>query len=1274
MKFTGSRELIFTVLIFCFWSFLGHGQCGPTANLGSDITFCTGNSITINAFDPACPAATYVWNTGPGTPTITTNPSVTITTSGTYYVTITNVLNTATDSITITVDQPPQVFLGVDQNICIGSSINLGLAYIPGNSYLWNTTDTTSTINVSQPGTYYLDVTNSCGTFSDTITIGHDSPPSMNLPGDTAICNDSTFVIQPNSFNGAITWSNASTDDSLVVSQSGTYYATASNSCGSVTDSITVTFNDGKSLDIGDTIATCPGSPVLLQSNLSSAALNNGTLLWSNNATTANTTVTGAGTYWVMYTNACDTIYDSVVVVNANVSLNVDLGPDTTFCDNAPLTLDPGVSGTSYLWSNNSTNRTINVINPGQYWVQVTNTCGTYSDTIQVGVVVAPRPGVPDTLRFCQGDSVTANAGPPPNANRSYQWKGGGTSNTKTFSQPGDYWVQRIEGCGIVSQQFTVIEDAPRNPVLASDTLNCVPAKLIFLDSGYFDTDSIYWSNGMTNVNSIVITDTGWYSVSIYNNCGVYVDSIYLEHQRPPVKPALEAYYCPGDSVRIGHLNPQPGVSYFWPASGDTSNFIYASQNGTYTLIASNICDTLTFDINVIELNQALFQNILGADTAACLGDSVIVNIGSFPADSVKWFNLTALPGDTVAYTRFARTLGNAGRVEVYNKCGIFYDTISVTRVRPVNVNLEDTAFCFGDSVFVDAYHPNATFYAWSNGDTTASTYAKFGGPLSVMLGNKCDTVLDTAYMNLRSALDQIDLGPDTVFCSGVLILDPGLTGANLSYTWQDNSTNPTYAVGVTGTYYVTVTDSCGSVSDTINVVITGNPRLILGTQVKYCSNNTLTLNAQNFGSKYLWNTGDTTQTLTIPAPGTYWVTIMNNCDTITDTVDVIIEYPFANYDLGSDTAICPGDSIQLFTGYPNDNTLWQDSSTAPYFTVTSPGTYYCTLSNSCQTVTDSIRVSFRNPPNLDLGPDTLFCSVGGSIDLHGPPGNYTYLWSNGSPDSTINVSQPGIYWLTITDFCGLSTTDSIQITTHDPVQLDLGRDTILCEGEGLLLQTGITDYDVYWENGSRNPNRVVSGSGTYVATVVNQCGIYKDSIQIEIIEDIEINPTHYQLCEGDTVVIDLSNEDLFDGGSTDGYQISWADGFPDSVRIITEEGFYELILRNRCNDYAKTFSVESALCECPVYIPNAFTPNADGKNERFEISTPCDLKNVNLIIFNRWGQKIYEAHTLKAPWDGTVFNEQAPGGIYTFRLTYEWEVFEQTFEEERVGTITLLR
>jgi gliding motility-associated-like protein len=1275
------RLTLLKILLYCFaFSSISipmlNGQCGPTVQLGADITFCLGNTITINATDPACPQATYMWNNGPGTPTITTSPTLQINTTGLYFVTITNGSSVAVDSIRVQVDQPPQLFLGVDHNICVGTTETLSVPFYSGTSYLWQNGDTSNAFLVTTPGTYFVTVTNSCGTFSDTVTIGNDQPSQVTLPADVLLCSltDSVYTIIPNSFNGQLTWpANFLATNSLTVNQSGFYAVFATNSCGTVSDSIRVTFNDGVKLNLPDTIATCPGTPVQLQTNLTVNVINNGSLLWSTNSTAPSINVNNAGTYWVEYTNACGTFRDSTIVVNSASALVVNLGPDTTICDNTNVTLTPDVIGTSYLWSNNRTTRSITTSNSGTYWVDVITSCGTFRDSIVVNTIPAIAPSVPDTLHFCAGGSVIAIAGPPPNAFRQYQWSGGGTNRNKGFNQPGNYWVRRIGSCGPIQKNFVVVKDEPRIPVLYLDTLDCVPALKIILDSGFVATDSVLWSTGDFNVQESKATDTGWYSVTIFNKCGVYTDSVYVDFRRPPAPPENPVYICPNDSVRIGKGTAEKETSYFWPATGDTTPFIYVNQPGSYSYTALNSCDTITFTVDVF-LQGGNYSTILGPDTSACLGDSVIFYVPKAGTDSIVWHNVRVLPGDTIAYTPFARAGPTAPRVDIYTTCGVFRDTVQVGRYRPFSYTLTDSSMCFGDSILMDATNSAIDNYLWSNGDTTASTYVKNGGFITLEASNGCYTVADSAFITLKSALNQINLGPDTIFCNGLLTLDPNLFGPNLSYMWQDGSTSPTYTVGITGNYYVTVSDSCGSVSDTINVIITGPPQLVLGTEVTYCSNSTFTLNAQNFGSKYLWSTGDTTQSLTVPSPGKYWVTIGNLCDTITDTVDVLIDYPINNYELGPDTLICPGDTLHLRTGYPEVTTIWQDASTDSIFDVVTPGKYYATLTNRCGTRFDTIDVGFVEPPVFQLEGNPVICSANDSIDLKAPSGSFTYLWNTNETDSIINVNQPGIYWVTLTNLCGLTYTDSVEVETDFPVSIALGPDTVLCEGEQLLLETGIQDYDVVWEDGSRNSSRTISGSGTYIATVTNRCGVFDDTLKVSLIEDLELEPEEFKLCDDDTLVIDLRDEDLFDGASIDGYQVYWRDGYPDSLRTITQSGDYELVFQNRCNDYFQIFTLRTGPCQCPIHIASAFTPNGDGRNDLFKLGAACDIESYELRILNRWGEQVFMSKNIDDSWDGTNNGVDTPSGVYTYRLYFVWRIFEQVFEEEKIGTVTVIR
>ena len=67
------------------------------------------------------------------------------------------------------------------------------------------------------------------------------------------------------------------------------------------------------------------------------------------------------------------------------------------------------------------------------------------------------------------------------------------------------------------------------------------------------------------------------------------------------------------------------------------------------------------------------------------------------------------------------------------------------------------------------------------------------------------------------------------------------------------------------------------------------------------------------------------------------------------------------------------------------------------------------------------------------------------------------------------------------------------------------------------------------------------------------------------------------------------------------------------------------------------TINIESILCDCDIYVPNSFTPNHDNLNDKFQPYSNCEFIDYNLMIFNRWGEKIYETTRTNISWDGTL-------------------------------------
>ena len=464
--------------------------------------------------------------------------------------------------------------------------------------------------------------------------------------------------------------------------------------------------------------------------------------------------------------------------------------------------------------------------------------------------------------------------------------------------------------------------------------------------------------------------------------------------------------------------------------------------------------------------------------------------------------------------------------------------------------------------------------------------------------------------------------------------------------------------------YYVTVSNACNSVKDSIDVLITGPPSLTLGNTVKFCEGNTLTLNAQNPGCTYLWNTGETTQIIDVTSGGKYWVTLYNECGTITDTVEAIVESPLFDLELGNDTIICEGENLVLDTKYPNATTKWQDGSSLQTFTVNQTGLYYVKISNTCGNWSDSIYVEVLGTPVFSLGSDTTICGIDGSLNLTGPQGYNQYLWSTGETTPEILVNQHGFYHLTVSNQC-FSYTDTIEVIPEYPLIVDLGPDTTLCSGESYQLNTNITSQPVHWTSGYTGMVREVTSSGTYIANVTNACGTFSDTVDVKFdmpIDDIYIDTT---ICANDTLKLNLTHIP---------HDILWDDGDTAKTKAFINEDVYGFTISNKCGDFPATLSVDLSNCQCPFYTANTFTPNGDNLNDQFVVKHSCDLTRYNIKIFNRWGEMVFESHDASIGWDGTKNGQPVPSGVYLYHIYYSWDVYQSDRYRKHSGEIVLLR
>lgn len=577
---------------------------------------------------------------------------------------------------------------------------------------------------------------------------------------------------------------------------------------------------------------------------------------------------------------------------------------------------------------------------------------------------------------------------------------------------------------------------------------------------------------------------------------------------------------CPGQSALLNATTAN--ATYLW-SNGATSPTISVTSAGTYSVtINVNGCT----DTDAVTVNYGVNPSVnLGPDVTFCAPQSLSLN-ATFPSSTYLWQNGSTSPTFTV-------TQSGTYTVAVTNSCGTATDNIVVNYITP-SVNLgPDLSLCPGQTSTLNATTIGAT-YLWSDNSTGPTLTVNQAGTYTVTTNVGGCTANDavTVVFGVNPA---VNLGPDTTFCSPqATLLDASFPNAN--FLWQDGTSNPTFLANQPGTYSVSVTNSCGTVSDAI-VINYAIPSVNLGPDFTICLGQSATLDATTSGANYLWSDNSTNATLTVTQAGSYSViATINGCssaDTVIVTTDAL---PTVN--LGPDLTLCSPQSATLDASFPNVNYLWQDNSTNAAFTATQTGSYHVALTNNCGTVSDTVQITINSTPSVDFGPDISICSDQ-SISLDATSPNADYMWQDNSTNATFTVTQTGTYSV-LTSNGNCSDTDTITITVIDSPTVNLGNDTTFCEGGSIILNATNANCVYLWQNNSSNASYLVNQTGTYSVSVSNSLGcVATDTINV-IVNPIPIvfAGNDVNLCQVNPISLNASGANSY----------SWNNGVQNGV------------------------------------------------------------------------------------------------------------------------------
>jgi len=235
--------------------------------------------------------------------------------------------------------------------------------------------------------------------------------------------------------------------------------------------------------------------------------------------------------------------------------------------------------------------------------------------------------------------------------------------------------------------------------------------------------------------------------------------------------------------------------------------------------------------------------------------------------------------------------------------------------------------------------------------------------------------------------------------------------------------------------------------------------------------------------------------------------------------------------------------------------------------------------------------------------------------------------------------------------------------------EIELGNDTILCVGDTLFWDVAderapFAQYE--WENGSTDPNRIITESGHYSVRVYGEGFELYDSIKVTYEELLQIDiGQDTLLCAGDSFTRRVQIV-------PDEYQIYWQDSIQSASFTLRGPGAYDIkVLGEACLLAHDTLTVLPANCSPTFVMSNIFTPNGDQINDRFLPVEIADITRPFIRVWDRWGRICYESADLFTGWDGTINGKPCTEGVYY------WQCQFQNLRGDRFikrGNVTLLR
>jgi len=991
-----------------------------------------------------------------------------------------------------------------------------------------------------------------------------------------------------------------------------------------------------------------------------------------------------------------------------------------------------GTAPYTYTWSSGSTAATANGLCAGLNQVTVDDVFGCQvTQTIilnNINGITSDIITITNEQCFasCNGAAtVVAVGGTLP---ISYNWLSPAVSSNSIVTGlcgGSNYFLQMTDANGCIRNASVSINSAIQltlTPTTIAPSCGFSNGTLNIAPSGGMPSYFYNWLPSGITTSSLTNIGVGSYTVIVTDNSPCSQTQVFnVSNTTGPLVSTLQSNIacfnaCTGSITALGTSTALP-VNYLW-SNGSTSPSVTNLCKGVITLTVTdaNGCSTITS--YTITDNPAIAIGAIITQQPACNlcnGGSTVTALGIAPF-TYNWTNGSAVNSATNLCAGLYQVLitdalgcNTTQNVNINNSSGITGQTINVQ-------NEQCFGLCNGAATVTAIGGTAPITYSWVAPSSTNSSIGSLcAGNYFVQMTDAVGCIRSTSLAvgsAVQLTLTPFVVAPSCGVSNGTISVIASGGVPAYTYTWLPaGATTSLTNIGAGSYTLITIDSSPGggcSATQVFNISNTNGP-LVLSVQSNINCFNACTGSVTVSGTStsvpvtYNWSTGSTAQTVASLCKGVVTVTVSaaNGCLTITSftiTDNPDIQFSLPNLQL----PLCSGNSNGTITLIPSGGVLPYTYSWTPIGGTINPisalpsGTYAAMVTDNrgcakSQTVilTDPLIIAITSTLNNSSCSTIADGSV--SVTATGGTPSYTFAWS-GPASFTANTQNilnilSGTYSLNITDNNGCIQNTTLQVVPTITITADAGNNATVCPSpNSSITLTGTNSIGASAYNWYLLPNVTNTIANTATASVVPNA-IGSSTYILQTVSSVSTCVAF------DTIVINLFPISLVDAGPS--YTIPvfstvTIGGSPTSASGLTFSWSPSFNLDNgnvsnpvASNTVNTTFTVTSTdgngclvsdtmqvLIFPEIVIPNGFSPNGDGKNDKWLIDLISQFPANTVEVYNRWGELLFYSQGYTVPFDGKFKGKDLPVGTYYYIINLNHPAYTKPY----TGPLTIFR